>query len=399
MYSAYFNALFVRWAKDDKTVKLEYEGPEDLAAVRACIKVMYLQKLDAEDLPSEPEGSISLLLKMICWADMLQAPTCTELCISKLADNFRPGSAKDVNGMLEGLPESVLELPSFAKVQEACQKWLQRSFADVHEVITKEELLEAFQQLCPRAVLTWMKHDDLIGTENDVAFLVTCWYEGEQGRAAQEQDLIALSRHLRVSQLATSVRECMLPVLPWFTEDHLLPIFTTIHRRYGSAAAQKFPHLSIPNSWVAARKTAVPGLARGEFEEREWFLWRVPLSAVAEMLEQQDAKSEYCSDWFYSKGAYFRANLVLKKPQMELRAEVSAKLVKNVPALDVQLLIRQSRPDVRGRGLKILDKSSVLSPKRRTCAVVAPPTTELMPVLQRQLVDGHLVFKIKVHPI
>eukprot|EP00983_Pelagomonas_calceolata_P055918 1144357-Pelagomonas_calceolata.AAC.7 len=215
------------------------------------------------------------------------------------------------------------------------------------------------------------------------------------GRAAQEQDLIALSRHLRVSQLATSVRECMLPVLPWFTEDHLLPIFTTIHRRYGSAAAQKFPHLSIPNSWVAARKTAVPGLARGEFEEREWFLWRVPLSAVAEMLEQQDAKSEYCSDWFYSKGAYFRANLVLKKPQMELRAEVSAKLVKNVPALDVQLLIRQSRPDVRGRGLKILDKSSVLSPKRRTCAVVAPPTTELMPVLQRQLVDGHLVFKIK----
>eukprot|EP00967_Tisochrysis_lutea_P045110 scaffold54752_cov15-Tisochrysis_lutea.AAC.1 len=68
------------------------------------------------------------------------------------------------------------------QVQEACQKWLQRSFADVHEVITKEELLEAFQQLCPRAVLTWMKHDDLIGTENDVAFLVTCWYEGEQVR-------------------------------------------------------------------------------------------------------------------------------------------------------------------------------------------------------------------------
>eukprot|EP00983_Pelagomonas_calceolata_P055914 1144357-Pelagomonas_calceolata.AAC.3 len=57
---------------------------------------------------------------MICWADMLQAPTCTELCISKLADNFRPGSAKDVNGMLEGLPESVLELPSFAKVCNVC---------------------------------------------------------------------------------------------------------------------------------------------------------------------------------------------------------------------------------------------------------------------------------------
>eukprot|EP00967_Tisochrysis_lutea_P139119 scaffold252149_cov14-Tisochrysis_lutea.AAC.1 len=66
------------------------------------------------------------------------------------------------------------------QVQEVCQKWLQQTFSDVHEVITKDGLRKAFLQLCPQAVILWMKCDDLMGTENDVAFLVTRWHVGKQ---------------------------------------------------------------------------------------------------------------------------------------------------------------------------------------------------------------------------
>eukprot|EP00967_Tisochrysis_lutea_P067505 scaffold88174_cov18-Tisochrysis_lutea.AAC.1 len=67
------------------------------------------------ELNLAPSLLLAFNLQAIRWADMLQAPSCTELCIARLADSFWPGSAEDVNVMLEGLPESVRSSPSFAK--------------------------------------------------------------------------------------------------------------------------------------------------------------------------------------------------------------------------------------------------------------------------------------------
>eukprot|EP00983_Pelagomonas_calceolata_P070388 1150771-Pelagomonas_calceolata.AAC.4 len=44
-------------------VKLEYDGPDDLAAAQACIKALYLQKLDVDDLHLEPQNAVSILVK------------------------------------------------------------------------------------------------------------------------------------------------------------------------------------------------------------------------------------------------------------------------------------------------------------------------------------------------
>jgi len=393
-YSEYCNALFLRWAKGDEMVKLEYDDADDLAAAQACIKALYLQKLDVCDLLSEPRSAVPFLIKVIHWADMLQAPTCTELCIAGLADSFRPGSSEDINCMLMGLPDSVRFSPAFTKVQEVCQKWLQQTFSDVHEVITKDGLRKAFLQLCPQAVILWMKCDDLMGTENDVAFLVTRWHVGKQGKEATEKDLVALSRQLRVSQLSQSVRDCVLPELPWVREDYLLPVFATAFRRCGAAASKEITSLSISPSWSAPARV---------MKAREWFVWRVPVSAVTEMLEDVEedcAEREHYSGEFYSDGATFRAYLELSSHRLNMKLYVYV-LNESGHILDVSYCIKQSCPGrfgidedrVISEGLTLLDISSAIG------GSVAGPTASLRTLLQEQLVDGHLVFKINVHPI
>ncbi|KAF5843117.1 hypothetical protein DUNSADRAFT_2154 [Dunaliella salina] len=406
-YSDYYRALFLRWTKEDEMVKLEYSDADDLAAAQTCIKAMYLQKLDYYDLP-EPQNAVPLLIKVIGWADMLQAPTCIELCVASLADCFQPGSAEDVNWMLQGLPDSVRCSPAFVKVQEVCQKWLQRSFTDVYEVITEDGLRKAFLQLSPQAVHLWMKCDNLIGTENDVIFAVTNWHEGEQGKTTTEKDLVALSRQVRVSQLAQSVRECVLPTLPWFKKGHLLPIFATAFRRLGTAAPKELTSVSISPSWTApARGGNVPDMA-GVMGAREWFVLRVPISDVTKVLEEMVAEDkEYSirephhSDEFYSNGATFSAYLELKLVQRD--AELTIFFVnESGHILDVSYSIRQSCPGRYGIGTEdqVIDEGkTLLDACRGNGYTVAGPTASLMPLLQEQAVDGHLVFKIKMLPI
>lgn len=100
--------------------------PEPKMCCSFLLVVLKLQAIwkNCASLPEQSCASLAwpmnlpcaLNMQVICWADMLQAPTCTELCISKLAGSFQPGSPQDVNWVLEGLPSSVHDSPSFAKV-------------------------------------------------------------------------------------------------------------------------------------------------------------------------------------------------------------------------------------------------------------------------------------------
>jgi hypothetical protein len=57
---------------------------------------------------------------MAWWADLWQAPSCMELCLSGLAE-IKDLQADDVNAMLEGLPEPAQSSPSFTKVKASTQ--------------------------------------------------------------------------------------------------------------------------------------------------------------------------------------------------------------------------------------------------------------------------------------
>eukprot|EP00967_Tisochrysis_lutea_P129180 scaffold221877_cov14-Tisochrysis_lutea.AAC.1 len=169
------------------------------------------------------------------------------------------------------------------------------------------------------------------------------------GKEATEKDLVALSRQLRVSQLSQSVRDCVLPELPWVREDYLLPVFATAFRRCGAAASKEITSLSISPSWSAPARV---------MKAREWFVWRVPVSAVTEMLEDVEedcAEREHYSGEFYSDGATFRAYLELSSHRLNMKLYVYV-LNESGHILDVSYCIKQSCPGRFG-----IDEDRVIS--------------------------------------
>eukprot|EP00983_Pelagomonas_calceolata_P056980 1144872-Pelagomonas_calceolata.AAC.3 len=167
----------------------------------------------------------------------------------------------------------------------------------------------------------------------------------------------------------------------------------------------------MPDAWVApARQSTAPGQP-GSLVEREWFVWRVPVSAVTQMLGAVGEKPCHSSDLFYSSGAFFVARLRLLKPSMQLCLYVGQRGKDQV--IDVSLTILQELPgssddddvedsDGTDDGDRKIYGGKTLIVNGIGCGskVCSPSTAqEFMPLLQEQLVDGHLVFKIKVHPI
>jgi len=66
-------------------------------------------------------------------------------------------------------------------------------------------------------VHAWARLDELaVGTENDVAVLLTFWHAGEVGQQCSEDEVLKLGQVLRVGHLTPFFRRLVLPELKWF---------------------------------------------------------------------------------------------------------------------------------------------------------------------------------------
>ncbi|KAF5827394.1 hypothetical protein DUNSADRAFT_759 [Dunaliella salina] len=263
-----------------------------------------------------------------------------------------------------------------------------------------------------------MECDDLIGTESDVAIVVACWHAGRctQGKAASDEHLVALSRLLRLGNLAPSILESVLPGLPWFKESRLLRPFVHTFRRYGSNCAQLYPTLGIPAAWIAHARNGATHEAQQSKGPQE-LVWRVPVSAINEMA-QSEAVPLFSSPVLYSNGVFFRAYVRLLRPSMQLRLSVELADSHGVPVppvLDASLSIKlrrlEQRVDVctqypairrlapQSSAITVVNEDViVLVSASRLSWTMAVPSAEIIRLYPEVLFDGHLVFDIALQP-
>uniref|UniRef100_A0A7S3R8P5 BTB domain-containing protein n=1 Tax=Dunaliella tertiolecta TaxID=3047 RepID=A0A7S3R8P5_DUNTE len=317
--SPYFQALFVRWKQgSDQQVTVEYDGPDDLAAAKACIKTLYLQTPPSnEDLSTDAGSVFPLLLKMIDWADLWQAPTCTELCISSLvAQRLDSLCPEHINSMLVQLPESLRSTPLNSKVEGFCLRWLLYTFGDMWVTVTTEAKRAAFCNLCPAAVELWMGSDQLAGVENEVAVLVTLWHAGQQGQAASDASLRHLSELLRVKNLAPSTRVDPLLGLPWFQHNAALKkLIVLAGSGWCLAEVASEDQIEFPPAWFAEPRCGTLRSVSPPLASRCQHVWRISTADFAALINKAKTTTRYqelASSTIFCKGAFFKGALVLR---------------------------------------------------------------------------------------
>jgi len=269
--------------------------------------------------------SPALLLKMIRWADLWDAPECLGLCAECLMNFVHTLlHITDINGIL-ALPDAVLHSPSFSKgLLDLCSKGLLHKFGNVHEVISKEELRVCFTRLAFPAVKLFLSFDELaVHSENDVAVLCAFWYDG---KVCDEKELKELSELLRVARLSPSFRADMLPRLNFFLPPSLpvLTLFNLVWDHESEVALEDKGLLKdCPPGWFApARSGVVPGGADVldvRFEASK-------LSALLQAAKASQDTSPLASPSLYYCGYFWVLKVCLLQVAGPLELELSADL-------------------------------------------------------------------------
>lgn len=215
------------------------------------------------------------------WVTNLQDQGSNKLKLEEVAKLFR---CEDMNVLC------MLPSDAFAKIKPVCSTYLLSSFGDAHAVIIDAELLATFCKLNFAVVEVWEGLDELsVQNENDVAVLITLWYNGKSLSAGQLEKLSSL---LRVSQLSRCFRCFSLPKLQWFKPTFDLQLFNGMLDEEGFSLKSKGgPCMVFPAAWIAqGRRKLLPAKAAKHSE----FTASFGLDSLVDMLAKAELSNK-CS--------------------------------------------------------------------------------------------------------
>lgn len=333
-----------------------------------------------------------------------QQPVFMSLCSDAVKMLVRNGSGKqlaaflsvdDINGFLRfRYDECGNQIGDRCDDQlfAGCKKWLLQVFGDVYGVIVSQERLLAFRNLASDSVEVWLDIDELCACENDVAVLVSLWYEKNEN----SDDSYPLMAGIRVLQISSSFRHLVLPHLEWFEPSG--SDFQTFSLLMSTGSVSLLRSFSLPHDWASsARRGKLPDATANA---RHTLTFSFPRVDVVQMIERSlkfGLSSVSRSPLLYFGGFYWRVTLVLKKDALKVILDLGSKeMLKPPRVVNASYSLTHQQQDGRGKTLYGSGWSSVSSLNQHDLFSKAIRSEA---DVEEFMCDDHLVFKCRIEDV